>query len=85
MVIVYDLQSKPHVLTREDWVSIEQKHNTGCQRTPFMMGIKDAGSVDMEASSRKTTGKSITFNATAADVMHVVQICIDENSVQALR
>lgn len=39
-----------------------------------MMGIKDAGSVDIEASSRKTTGKSITFNATAADVMHVVQI-----------
>jgi hypothetical protein len=38
------------------------------------MGIKDAGSVDMEASSRNTTGKSITFSAFAADVMHVVQI-----------
>jgi len=39
-----------------------------------MMGIKDAGSVDMEASSRNTTGKSITFSEFAADVMHVVQI-----------
>lgn len=39
-----------------------------------MMGIKEAGSVDIEASSRKTTGKSVTFRATHADVMHVVQI-----------
>lgn len=42
--------------------------------TPFMMGIKDAGSVDIEASSRNTTGKSIIFSAMAADVIHVVQI-----------
>lgn len=39
-----------------------------------MIGIKDAGSVDMDASSRNTTGKSITFSETAADVMQVVQI-----------
>lgn len=49
--------------------------NNGHQHTPFMMGIKDAGSVDMEASSRNTTGKSMTFIATAAEVMQVVQIC----------
>ena len=46
------------------------------QRTPFMIGINDAGSVDMEASSRKTTGKSIMFNAAQAEVMQVVQICV---------
>ena len=40
-----------------------------------MIGINDAGSVDIDASSRKTTGKSITFKATQAEVMHVVQIC----------
>ena len=28
--------------------------------TPFMMGINEAGSVDIEASSRNTTGKSTT-------------------------
>jgi hypothetical protein len=38
-----------------------------------MSGIKDAGSVDMDASSRKTTGKSVRFNATHAEVMQVVQ------------
>jgi hypothetical protein len=42
--------------------------------TPFTIGINEAGSVDIDASSRKTTGKSVTFNATHADVMHVVQI-----------
>ena len=45
------------------------------KRTPFIKGINDAGSVDMEASSRKTTGKSVTSNVPPADVMHVVQIC----------
>jgi hypothetical protein len=39
------------------------------------MGINEAGSVDMEASSKKTTGKSTTLSAADADVMHVVQIC----------
>jgi hypothetical protein len=38
------------------------------------MGIKEAGSVDMEASSRKTTGKSTTLRAEQAAVRHVVQI-----------
>jgi len=39
-----------------------------------MIGINEAGSVDIEASSKKTTGKSITLSATHADVMHVVHI-----------
>ena len=41
--------------------------------TPFMSGIKEAGSVDIDASSMKTMGKSDTLNGTEADVMHVVQ------------
>lgn len=44
-------------------------------RTPFMMGTRDAGSVHIEASSRNTTGKSITFSADEAAVIQVVQIC----------
>lgn len=43
-----------------------------------MSGIKDAGSVDIDASSRKTTGKSVTFNAILADVIHVVQIYVQK-------
>ena len=43
--------------------------------TPFIKGIKEAGSVDIDASSKKTTGKSITLRATHAAVIHVVQIC----------
>lgn len=41
-------------------------------RTPFMIGMSDAGSVDIDASSRKTTGKSMTRSAADADVIHVV-------------
>jgi hypothetical protein len=44
--------------------------------TPFMIGISEAGSVDMDASSMNTTGKSMIFNAWQAAVMHVVQIYI---------
>lgn len=40
--------------------------------TPFMIGISEAGSVDMEASSRNTTGKSMTRSAADAEVIHVV-------------
>ena len=43
--------------------------------TPRIKGISEAGSVDIEASSRNTTGKSRTLSAALADVMHVVQIC----------
>ena len=39
-----------------------------------MSGIKEAGSVDMEASSRNTTGKSITFKAIHTEDRHVVHI-----------
>ena len=46
----------------------------GETRTPFIKGMRDAGSVDMDASSRKTTGRSSTLSATLAEVMHVVQI-----------
>ena len=42
--------------------------------TPFIKGMRDAGSVDIDASSRKTTGKSSTLSATLAEVMQVVQI-----------
>jgi hypothetical protein len=44
------------------------------EHTPFMMGIREAGSVDMEASSRNTTGKSTMERAELAAVIHVVQI-----------
>lgn len=40
--------------------------------TPFMIGISEAGSVDIDASSRNTTGKSMTRSAADADVIHVV-------------
>lgn len=40
-----------------------------------MSGISDAGSVLMLASSRNTTGKSVTFSDAVADVMHVVHTC----------
>lgn len=49
--------------------------------TPFMIGINDAGSVDIDASSRKTTGKSMTRSAAEADVMHVVHIYNRRQSV----
>lgn len=40
--------------------------------TPFMIGISEAGSVDIDASSRNTTGKSMMRSAADADVIHVV-------------
>lgn len=43
--------------------------------TPFIMGISEAGSVDIDASSKNTTGKSVTLRAVQAAVTHVVQIC----------
>jgi hypothetical protein len=46
-------------------------------RTPFIKGMRDAGSVAMDASSRKTTGRSSTLSATLAEVMQVVQILHD--------
>jgi len=44
--------------------------------TPFISGTSDKGSVAIDASSRKTIGKSICFrtNMDAAD-KHVVQTC----------
>lgn len=54
----------------EDLENLEYKHG----HTPFISGIKEAGSVDMEASSRNTTGKSITFKAIHAEDRHVVHI-----------
>lgn len=44
------------------------------RHTPFIRGISDAGSVDIEASSMNTTGKSITANLFVAEVIQVVQI-----------
>lgn len=44
----------------------------GMSLTPRMIGISEAGSVDIEASSMKTTGKSITWSAAHAEVMAVV-------------
>jgi hypothetical protein len=44
------------------------------EHTPFIIGIKEAGSVDIEASSRKTTGKSTMLRDEQAAVIHVVQI-----------
>lgn len=44
-------------------------------RTPFIKGISDAGSVDILASSIKTTGKSITLRDDDDDDIHVVQTC----------
>jgi hypothetical protein len=38
-----------------------------------MSGINDAGSVDMDASSRNTTGKSTKFRVLVAALMQVVQ------------
>ena len=43
-------------------------------RTPFINGISDAGSVAIDASSRKTTGKSMFLSSDDAAPMHVVQI-----------
>jgi hypothetical protein len=43
-------------------------------RTPFINGISDAGSVAIDASSRKTTGKSMFLSSEDAAPMHVVQI-----------
>jgi hypothetical protein len=33
------------------------------QLTPFIRGMREAGSVDIEASSKKTTGKSMMFKS----------------------
>jgi len=60
-------------------VRIWQIFSRGCQRqredhTPFMRGINEEGSVDMDASSINTTGKSAALSAWHADVIHVVQI-----------
>ena len=41
--------------------------------TPRISGMRTAGSVDMDASSMKTTGKSRAFKVWLAEVMHVVQ------------
>jgi len=40
-------------------------------REPFITGISEAGSVDMDASSEKTTGKSM--RDAEAELMQVVQ------------
>ena len=40
--------------------------------TPFMRGMREAGSVDIEASSKKTTGKSMTSNDRDPELMQVV-------------
>lgn len=42
------------------------------QLTPFMRGMREAGSVDIEASSKKTTGKSIKSNDRDPELMQVV-------------
>ena len=47
--------------------------------TPFIIGIREAGSVDIDASSRNTTGKSATLRAVHAAVTHVVQIYKKKN------
>lgn len=47
------------------------KDKTGL--TPFISGINDAGSVDIEASSMKTRGKSVTRSRSVAAVIQVVQ------------
>jgi hypothetical protein len=53
----------------------ERKYSKELVRlTPRIKGMSDAGSVDMEASSKNTTGKSRILSAALADVMHVVQI-----------
>jgi hypothetical protein len=41
--------------------------------TPRINGIRDAGSVDIDASSRNTTGKSTSFIHRLPEVMQVVQ------------
>jgi hypothetical protein len=66
-------QSKVLRLTKKNSVE-KQSAGQKTEHTPFIMGIKEAGSVDMEASSRKTTGKSIMLRAEQAAVIHVVQI-----------
>ena len=43
------------------------------RRTPRISGIRDAGSVDIDASSRNTTGKSTSFIHRLPEVMQVVQ------------
>lgn len=53
-------------------VTFTTKYRT--ERTPFIKGTSDAGSVDMDASSMNTIGKSDTVNAAHADVREVVQI-----------
>jgi hypothetical protein len=40
--------------------------------TPFIRGMREAGSVDIEASSKKTTGKSMMSNARDPELIHVV-------------
>ena len=42
-----------------------------------MSGIKEAGSVDIEASSTKTIGKSVMLSCVEAEVIQVVQTYID--------
>jgi len=37
-----------------------------------MRGMREAGSVDIEASSKKTRGKSMTFNNRDPELMQVV-------------
>ena len=40
--------------------------------TPFMRGMREAGSVDIEASSKKITGKSMASNDRDPELMQVV-------------
>ena len=40
---------------------------------PRISGIRDAGSVDIDASSRNTTRKSTSFIPRVPDIMQVVQ------------
>jgi len=42
--------------------SLKKQQGSVEQLTPFMRGMREAGSVDIEASSKKTTGKSMTFS-----------------------
>lgn len=42
--------------------------------TPFASGISEYGSVDMDASSRKTIGNSVSSKVLEPAEIHVVQI-----------
>ena len=69
--------SDQHNMTRLDDHEFQRSIQIKRGLTPLIKGTNDAGSVDMEASSKNTTGKSSSLRATLADVMQVVQICYD--------